>query len=569
MARARNRLLVGLLIFIAVAAAFLVWWRGAGPTPPERGGSLAASLRSEPTNYLRLVEQTAAADLVSLLLDARLVRVNRLTDTVEPALAESWTQSADGLTYSLVLREDVRFSDGAPFTSADVEFTARVLYDPRVNSGLARALMVDGQPVRVQAAGTHSVTVTLPSRFAPGIRLLDSLPILPRHRLEPAFLEGKLSDVWRAGAAPETVVGLGPFTLVEHLTGQRMVFARNPQYYRLDDDGVRLPYLDRLTVVIVPDQNTEALRLEAGEIDLMSNADIRPDDYAAFKRASDAGRLRLVDVGVGLDPNVLWFNLSSTLRPEAAWLRERAFRQAVSHAVNRQALVDTVYLGAAVPVFGPVTPGNRTWYSPSVPEQPHDPAKARELLQTIGLVDRNGDGVLDDASGAPVRFSILTQKGHTIRERSVAVIQEHLRQVGIMTDVATMEQGAIAQRWMQGQYDSIYFGVQSSSTDPALYQEFWLSSGAFHFWNPRQPSPSTEWERRIDELMREQVAADTLAERQRIFAEVQRIFGHELPAIYFAAPRVIVALSHRVRNAKPVVSSPQILWSAETLAVAR
>jgi peptide/nickel transport system substrate-binding protein len=99
-----------------------------------------------------------------------------------------------------------------------------------------------------------------------------------------------------------------------------------------------------------------------------------------------------------------------------------------------------------------------------------------------------------------------------------------------------------------------------------LNSELWVSSGAYHFWNPAQKTPATEWEARVDALMREQATARNLADRQRAFAEVQRILGEELPSIYFVAPRVTLATSRRVANPTPAPQIPQLLWSADTLA---
>lgn len=547
-----------------------LWTDGRADSAAPRvttGGRLMASLRSEPTRYNRYVEGTAAGDLVSLLTDGRLVRVNRATDELEPALAERWTLSPDALTYTLSLRRDVRFSDGTPFTSADVLFSARALYDPAVKSPLAVATQIGGKPLVFRAPDPFTVTVTLPAPFMPGLRLLENLPILPRHKLEAALDAGTFRDAWRVGTPLGDIAGLGPFVLAEHVSGQRLVFNRNPHYWRRDPDGVPLPYLDGITVVIVADQNAEALRMGAGEIDVMSNGDIRPEDYATFKRAADAGRLELRDVGVGLDPNLLWFNLTDTARSRLEWLHDVRARRAISHAVNRQTMIGTVYLGAAVPIFGPVTPGNRKWYSGTVPEYSYDTDRARALLAEAGLTDADGDGVLNDRAGKPARITLLTQAGHTLRERSASVIQEHLRAVGIAIDIVPLDQSTLGQRWMEGNYDSIYFGVQASSADPALNLDFWLSRGTYHFWNPAQPAPATPWEGQIDELMQRQAAAPTLAERQQLFAEVQRILGEHVPAIYFVAPRVTVAVSPRVRNVNPAPQTPQLLWSADTLAV--
>jgi peptide/nickel transport system substrate-binding protein len=209
-----------------------------------------------------------------------------------------------------------------------------------------------------------------------------------------------------------------------------------------------------------------------------------------------------------------------------------------------------------------------SWYSTDVPTYPHDPARARRLLATIGMTDKNGDGQLEDESGAPVRFSVLVQKDATIRERTVSLLQEQLRRLGIAVDVAGMDLGSIGKRWMTGDYDSIFHGFQASATDPALNLDFWLSSGSGHVWNPGQKAPATEWERKIDDLMARQAAAPQLADRQRLFADVQRIFRDEVPALYFVAPKVTLALSPRVRNATPAPQIPQVLWSADTLTAA-
>jgi peptide/nickel transport system substrate-binding protein len=560
---------LGLIALLALAVGCRRNAAPAGGDTLTRGGELIASLRSEPGNYNRHFEPSAAAELVALLTHARLIRVNRATDAVDPGLAESWVSARDGRELTLRLRRDVTFSDGTPFTSADVLFSFAVAYEAPGNV-IGPSLTISGKKLDVTAPDPATVVITFPEPFAPGPRILENLPILPRHKLEPSFKAGTIQKAWTPSTPLSEITGLGPFVLSEHVAGQRLIFVRNPRYWRRADPQTPLPYLDRLRVEIVPDQNAEALRVESGAIDLMSNGDIRPDDYVRFKRLSDQGRLRLVDGGVGLDPNLLWFNLRPvTGKDPKPWLRRKEFRQAISYAVDRDAIVNVVYLGAAVPIFGPITPRNTTWFSPAVPAHAPDPARARQLLAAAGLTDRNGDGVLEDAAGAAVRLSILVQAGHTLRERTVSVLQEQLRRLGITVDVVGLDTGGLGARWQANDYDSIYWGFQASGTDPATNLDFWLSSGSTHVWNPNQKTPATEWERRIDELMRQQVAAPALADRQRIFAEVQRIFADEAPALYFVVPKVTLALSPRVLNPTPAAQIPQLLWSADTLAVAR
>lgn len=562
-----------LFVLLALSVALLLRTVGGrrpqSAVPAQNGGTLVASVRSEPRSFNRYVVRDTTSDLISVLTSAKLLRINRVTDQIEPWLAEHWSVTPDGLSYTLTLRTDVTYSDGTPFSSADVLFAFRAVYDPQVASPLVDALRVGGRPLAVVAPDTSTVVITFPSPFGPGLRLLDNLPILPRHRLESSLGEGTFQKAWSLTTAPSELTGLGPFVLKEYVPGERLVFDRNARYWRKDDNGVTLPYLDRVRIEIVPEQSMEILRLESGELDLVQS-EIRPEDYTALKRAADAGRLQLVDLGVGLDPNFMWFNLKPEAKaadPRRLWLQSVELRRAVSHAVDRQAFVDTVLLGAGVPVHGPVTPGNRIWFSSETPKYPYDPERARTLLASVGLSDRDGDGRLEDARGIPARFSLLTQKGNTARERGSAVIQEDLRKTGLTVDVVTLEANAVIDRLTRGDYDAIYFGSVASDTDPAINLDFWLSTGAFHAWNPEQQRPATQWEQRIDELMHLQVASVDQAERKRLFDQVQRVFAEQQPALYFAAPHVIIAMSSRVANAAPALLRPQVLWNADTLAI--
>lgn len=537
---------------------------------PVRGGTLVTSLRSEPVTFNRFVPsgQSYATDILTRLTQATLVRLNRTTGEIEPWLASRWTLSGDGRTYTLTLRDGIAFSDGAPFTAADVLFTFQVVYDPSVNSPLSSSVEVAGKPLQVTAPDPRTVVISFPTRFAPGLALLDNLPIYPKHQLQAALDAHAFAKAWGNTTAPGSMAGLGPFVLTGYVPGQRLTFSRNPHYWRKDSSGTALPYLDGVDMQIVTSADAEMLRMEAGTLDVMTQADVPPQEIAAVRRLQDQGVLQLIDVGVGVDPNTLWFNLAPSPAAAAAkpYLQRVEFRRAISYAVDRAAIASTVYLGAAVPIDGPITPGNPTWYSDAAPKYPHDPVRAKSLLSGLGLLDRNHDGILEDAAGHPVRFSILTQS-NSVREAMATMIQAQLKGVGIAVDVDARDVQSIFGQWGKGSYDSILYGFQSSSFDPAMNLDLWLSSGSLHVWNAEQRTPATPWERRIDELMQQQEGATSLAERQRLFAEVQRIFGENLPELYFVAPKISVAMSRRVGGATPVVLDPKILWNPDTLYV--
>jgi peptide/nickel transport system substrate-binding protein len=566
-----GRRLRALAIGLVIAGSVAGWWAARpapdAPTPAGTGtgGSLVATVRGEPRSFNRLVARDRTSNLISLLMHDKLVHTNVATQQLEPALAASWTGSDDGRTWTLKLRPGVTFSDGAPFTSADVLFSLQAAYDEKTASPLGGSLTVGDKPLVASAPDAETVIVEFPAPFGPGLRLLDNLPILPKHKLGQALENGTLRDLWGLTAQPSELVGLGPFVLKEYRPGERLVFARNPHYWR-KENGQALPRLDTLTLLVVPDQNAEMLRLESGEADVVSDF-LRPEDLAAAKRAVEQGRLQLFDAGVALDADFLWFNLSPQADRSKPWLQKREIRQAISLVIDRQALADAVYLGAAVPVAGPITPGNRDWFDASSKPPSQDLARARQLLAAAGLTDKNGDGQLEAPDGSAARFSVLTQKGHTLRERTATFIQQDLAKAGLQVDVVTLEVPALIERITTGAYEAAYFGAQASDTDPSSNLDYWLSSGAFHPWNPGQKTPATPWEARIDDLMHRQVASTDAGERRRLFNEVQQVFQEELPAIYFVAPKVALPASARVTGARTALLHPYVLADAATLGV--
>lgn len=573
--QARHVAICGALVGLALAGACRSRTEApAATTPaadglrPARGGAAIASIRTEPRSFNRLAARDSSTDLVSRLTQAPLVRINKVTQEVEPWLAERWTSDASGRHFTLSLRRDVVFSDGHAFTADDVVFTFAAVYDARTHSALDDVMKVAGQPLAVSALDTHTVVVTFPSPYAPGLRLLANVPVLPKHKLDGAFESGALGAAWNLSTPPADIVGLGPFTLKEYAPGQRVVFDRNPHYWRTDANGVALPYLDRLTVEIVPDQNAELLRLQAGQID-MTSSEVAPEAYAPTRRAADEGRLKLFDLGVALVADSFWMNLKPgafASDPRAAWIQRDEFRRAMSMAVDRRLFANTVFFGAGEPVDGPETPSNRKWYSPDIPGTPHDPDGAKKLLASIGLVDRNGDGLLEDGAGRPATFTVLTQKGRPKLERGMAVVRGELKKIGVTMDVAALDGGAVIQRIMSSQYDAAYFNPQATDTDPGANADFWFSSGSAHFWNMAQPRPATDWERRIDDLMAKQIATMDEAERRRLFHAVLEIFAEHQPVLYFAAPRMYVAVSSRL-IVMPALDLLPALWSPDSLAV--
>jgi peptide/nickel transport system substrate-binding protein len=571
-----------LLSVLILGVVVFVGWRACSPSSDNtsggeivvsevgtRGGTLISSARSEPRTFNRVLDQSFAVELFTTLTSSKLIRMNRATRAIEPALAERWTSSPDNRTFTLTLRDGVAWSDGTPFTSDDVLFTFEAVYHPKVASVLASGLQVNGQPLKVSAPDARTVVVTLPGAFGPGIAILDNLPVQPKHKLQAALAAGTFAQALNVATPPADLAFLGPFVLKSYEPGQRMVFDRNPRYWKKDSAGIQLPYLDQVVLEVVPDQNAELLRLQSGQIDMLQQQ-VRPEDVATLRPLVDQGRVRVIELGVGVDPDVMFFNLRGPYwdkDPRREWITRKEFRKAISHAVDREAYANTVYLGAGVPIWGPITPGNTEWFSPNVPRYGFSIERARELLADLGLTNRDADEWLEDQHNTEARFTLLAYKGNSSVERGAAVLRDALRPAGIAVDVVMLEQGAVIQRMLKGQFDAILFFITGTNLDPSINLDFWLSSGSAHIWNIGQPKPATDWEKEIDDLMRQVTATVEPRERKRLFDQVQNIFAENLPALYFVAPRLHMGVSSRVGGLEPAILRPQLLWNVDRITV--
>jgi len=569
------------VLLIGVVAFFgWRWWDSTRPDQDggaeivfnevaTRGGTLTSSLRSEPKTFNRIVDRNVPVELYSIMTGSKLVRFNRATQEVEPALAEKWSVSPDNLTYTLNLREGVTWSDGTPFTSADVLFSFQAIYDPRVESLLASSLKINGKPLVVTAPDPRTVVVTLPGTFGPGIALLDNVYLAAKHKYEAALKAGTFVQAMAVATPPADLVSLGPFKLTTYAPGQRLVFDRNPRYWKKDEAGVQLPYLDQVIYEIVPDQNAELVRLQSGQFDVLQQQ-IRPEDIATLRPLEQQGKLKLIELGVGADPDSFFFNLNSSYwakDPRRDWITRKEFRHAISHAIDREAFANSVFLGAGVPIWGPLTPGNQKWFSPNLPRYGYSLDRAREILAGLGLVNRDQDEWLEDSKGTEAQFNIIAYRGNSSVERGAAIIRDELKKLGIRVDVVLLEQGALIQRMVKGDFESINFVFTQSNLDPAMNSDFWLSSGSAHVWNMGQAKPATDWEKQIDDLMVTVMNSVDQAERKKTFDQIQKVFADQLPVLYFVAPRLYMGVSSRVGGLTPSILRPQLLWNVERMTV--
>ena len=537
--------------------------------PGDMGGKLVVSIRSEPRTFnpVTAVDQVSVGIISRTMAD--LIHINRGSQKTEPALARSWTVSKDGTVFTVKLRRGLKFSDGAPFDADDVVFSFKVYLDEKVHSPHRDLLMIGNKPIRVEKLDKFTVRFIFPSPYAPLERLFDTLPMLPRHLLEKDYLDGKLADAWELNTPPDKIAGLGPFRVKEFVPGQRVVLEKNPYYWKVDSKGQKLPYLDGMTFLIVPNQDAQVVRFEAGDTQIISG--LSGDNFAALEPEQQSRHFKLYDAGPGLEYNFLMFNLNDDTGkyPEVArrqkWFRDVRFRQAVSAAIDRTAIVRLVYHGRATPLATHVSPGNKLWFNHDIPAPVHSPDKAKQLLKAAGF-SWNSKGALMDSSGEPVEFTILVSSSNQQRMQMATLILEDMKQIGITAHVVSMEGRAAVDRVLNShEYDSVIMGLASGDVDPTPDNNVWMSNGQTHLWHLGEKTPATPWEAELDHLLQKQLVKLSYTERKKLYDRFQQIEAEQLPLIYLATPSVLVGAHENLGNFQPAVIEQYTLWNAEEL----
>jgi peptide/nickel transport system substrate-binding protein len=534
----------------------------------RHGGQLTIPQRSEPRtlNPVMTVDSPSREILRQTIGD--LIHINRETHRTEAALARSWTVSPDGRRFIVTLRRGIRFSDGHPFGADDVIFSFQVYQDEKVGSPQRETLRVGGQPIAVRKIDQHTVQFDLAEGRAGADRLFDSVAMLPKHLLEKIYAEGGLSNAWGLTQAPAQIAGLGPFRLKEYVAGQRVVLERNPYYWKTDRLGKRLPYLDQLIFLSVANEDAQVLRFRAGEADVIAR--IGAENFEALARDQSSRGYVMRDLGASLEYNFLFFNLNDLAgTPHAGvakkqrWFRDVTFRQAVSAAIDRDAIVRLVYRGRATPLAGHVTPGNRLWVNTKLSPPMRSTARALELLRKSGF-RTTADGLLVDAAGDVVEFSILVSGANATLREAATIIQDDLKEVGMRVHVAPFDFRAMVDRILNT-HDYEAGILTFESADPIAELNVWLSSGPQHLWQPRQAKPSTPWEAEVDQLMRAQMSMLDPAARKRAYDRVQEIVAANVPLIFLVAPNVLVGARTGLGNFRPVILDHHLLWNVEEL----
>lgn len=510
----------------------------------QPGGELRFSLRADPKTFNPLLVEDEPSEAVRYLTGGVLIRLNRYTQELEGELATRWKVSEAGRRIDFQLRPGVRFSDGAPFTCEDVAYTLRQLMDPALHSPTGDAFRSAPGAVEVKCTSPLSASVRFPGPVAALASQFDQVAILSAHSKHA-----------------ESAV-LGPFVVADYKPGTYVLLRRNPSYWKRDATGRQLPYLDSIRLEIQQNRELELLRFRRGELDLINKLD--PEMYDRL--AADMPR-SVVDSGPSLDWEVVFFNqVANSPLPEykRRWFRSDAFRLAISSAIHRDDIARIVYRGHAHTASGPVSITNRFWRNTALKAPVSSDRDALGLLQGNGFY-RSG-GALFDHDGHRVEFSMITNAGNKLHERTLALIQQDLAQIGIQLNVVTFDFPSLVERISRSfNYEAVLMGFTNVDLDPSGQMNIWLSSAANHQWNPNEKTPETPWEVEIDKLMQAQAASQDANKRKSYFDKVQQIVAEHAPMLFLVNPDALAAISPKLKNVTPAVLNPQIYWNADRL----
>lgn len=517
--------------------------------------------------------ETSSGDIIDRVFSP-LVAMNNHTQELSPGLAYKWEFSDDNLELTFHMRRGILWSDGVPVTAYDAEFTYEAVYDPRVESSLGDIMRVNGVPFIGTATDSFTFKVKIPSTFAPFLLWAGgAVPILPKHVLKPELDTGKFDSAYNISWPPEKLVTCGPYLLEEFESGVKTVLRRNPSYWRIDKESNRLPYIERIIFVNVRSTETEMLMFQTSNLDMLTVS--RLSDVPILERDAEKHGYKVVNLGSSLGQNMFWFNLnpgkSKDGKPfvtpyKLRWFTDVRWRKAMSHAVDKEGIAMTVFGGLAEPQYGPETPSNKFWYNPNIVKYDYNLAKSREYLESMGLIDRDGDGIREDGQGNIVEFTMMTNTGNDQRELIGNIIKDDLAKIGVKMNFNPIEFNTLIVK-LSNEYDfeCVLLGLTSGHPDPSSGMSTWLSNGRMHQWYPEQQEPATEWEARIDELMNLQMTTLDLNKRKEYFDEVQYIISDQAPYIYLVTPQVYVAYRNKFRNMEPTILRHRLLWNVDEI----
>jgi peptide/nickel transport system substrate-binding protein len=501
------------------------------PPGPKAGGRVVVAHRQEPDRFWEPISGLSVAHEVGEAMNHPLVGINDQNNYFPILLTELPTVqngglSEDSLTWTLHLRNGVKWHDGEPFTSADVKFT----YD---------MMMLEGTDVRSRVGWDSIESCETPDDYtvifkfnevdAPFLWRLTAVAMLPEH-----ILSGLTAEEFNAHEWFRAPVGTGPFMFKEWVAGDHITLVKNPDYFI---EGQ--PYLDEVVYRVVPDANTLLNMTETGEVDVQFRVQ---DDLAELLDGMDDVERITVQ---SLTPWLIWINNNHPL------LKDVRTRQALAYGFDKEVICEKVFRGLSEAADGVISP--QLWaYNPDIKEFRLDPEKAKALLEEVGWKDEDGDGVREAhgvegvEDGTPLEFETANIAGEQIRVQLLSLVHAQWKDIGIqaeinLVDVATMFGDMHPNNNFETSYS--YIGRYVDPDIGSLYldrDKFNNMNNYVGYSNPK-----------VDDLIVASQQTADLDKRTEYLQEAQAIIAEEVPQLFIGWRANTTAVNTRVQGYKP------------------
>ena len=535
-------------------------WRGEKFLPGRLGGTWHSLMNEDPKSFNRLVaEQDSSTHAV----------VGRMHDYMidYDTAARQWVPHA--ARYEIIIDEE-KGTMRVIYTLRDDLYWSYYGSDRKVKVTSDDAVFwyneIEGDP-ECQSSGYYGQFLTMPDgseahvdiekiderRFAFHFPRIVAEPLLstnmdfgPRHIYEPAKIEGgaaNIRNIFNVSVDPKTIPSMAEWFLVEYTPGQRVVYKRNPDYWRKDSNGVSIPYIEESIVRIIPDENTKLLLFMKGETESYG---LRPEDLDGLVNRGD-GSYTVFNSEGSLSAAFWTFNQNpaNAKKPQYDWFTQKEFRQAMSCLLNRDRINAQVYRGLAEPKLN-IFPEPNPFYNPEITLQYlYDTERALELLHSIGF-KRDFFGIMRDSKNRRVQFNLVIRSDSSINQDTASILRDELSKIGIKLNIRVIDfQKMVEQLFTTFDWDSMLMGLSGSNIFPDEGSNVWPSSTNLHMWYPNQSAPATEWEARIDYLYNEGRFTIDKDKAQEIWDEFQSIILEQCPMIYLMRTRGFWALNNR------------------------
>ncbi len=526
------------------------------------GGELFMSTIGEgPKTFNPFNAKDATSSTMGGIMYDGLLTTNPATGEVIPLLAKEY-KIANGTEYIITLRKGLTWSDGKPITADDIIYTYKeIIFAGLGNTSTRDMMLIDGKLPEIEKLDEYTVKFITAKPFAPFLRQL-STPIAPKHIFKPVSDKGNdaFNTFLSTNINPNELVISGAFKLKEYVPAQRVIFERNPNYYKINSKHEKLPYLDKLVYFIVADLNNEILKFEANELDIIS---LKGANVARYKEKEANSDYKIYNLGADTGTMFITINLNNrknkdgnyNLSPmKQEWFANKDFRTAIDYALDRKSMVLNIASGLGTPLFTPESL-NSIYLNKSIKGHERNIKKAKELLLNSGFY-YDEKGKLRDKNTNYVEFDLYTNAGNTEREALGVMIKQDIEDLGIKVNFKPIEFNTLVNKLLNNyDYDMAIMGLTGSPLEPHGGKNVWYSSGPLHMFNQRPAGYNIddrfEFEKEIDKIFDDAALKTDFVSRKPYYDRYQEIIYNEKPLIYLYSPIRITAVRNRLKNLYP------------------